>query len=230
MRGAFIVFSLKAIAFAVIACISVGLFGCASVNTLSEPQPISITVGDSSCSGTAIGSHTILTATHCLDASKTIVINKMDVSILNRVDDGYDHTILTVEATFKGHATFAGMPSTGSRVHIIGNPGFLKHVYSEGTVAGLDSKGYTLLNVPIFYGDSGSAVRDSKNRIVGVITAIEWMSDGKVTIAWSVVIPFEFSSKQIKALGIIGLSATPCVDHVDGASCPSKPSLHKEIQ
>lgn len=84
------------------------LAGCAS-----GPQPLLLTFHDGTCSGTAIAQHALLTATHCMDGKRDVMADGAPMTVLGRMDDGNDHTILIVGQSFDAHATFAPVPDLG---------------------------------------------------------------------------------------------------------------------
>lgn len=179
------------------ALLAVLLAACAAA-PVTAPIPLLLTFADGTCSGTAIGPHAILTATHCFDGP-TVKLSGLTVKL--RIDDGNDHTLLVVTQTFDAHADVAQMPASGAPVHIIGNPGELRHLYESGTVAGT-YKTDTLLNVPIFYGDSGAAVFDDTGRIVGVVSGVRVLAGDGVYVAWGEVKPFMFTPSQWGEAGV----------------------------
>lgn len=173
------------------------LAGCA-VAPVGSPVPLLLTFADGTCSGTAIGPHAVLTATHCF-GDANVKLSGLTVKL--RLDDGNDHTLLVVTQAFRAHAELAPMPGAGAEVHISGNPGDLRGIYASGTVAGgLD--GDTLLNLPIYYGDSGAAVLDDAGRIVGVISGIRVLAGGGVIVEWAETKPFRFTAAQWSEAGV----------------------------
>lgn len=161
-----------------------------------SPEPLVLTFPDGSCSGTAIAPHVILTATHCVDKEKSVAADGGALTVTRRIDDGDDHTLLVVTQTFQAGAQIAPIPSPGTNVHILGNPGELRGLYASGTVAGDGPHGEILLNLPIFFGDSGAAVLDDAGRIVGTITGVRMMSAPGSMVQWGIVLPFRFTAAQ----------------------------------
>lgn len=178
----------------VVALLLAMLAACASVPQ-STPQPLLLTFADGTCSGTAIAPHAILTATHCFNHESKPPIAKLPLAIVKRIDDGNDHTLLIVRQTFDAHAQIAPMPPAGAHVHINGNPADLRGIYASGTVAG-GFDGDTLLNLPIYYGDSGAAVLDDTGRVVGVISGVRVLAGGGVIEEWAETKPFRFTAAQ----------------------------------
>jgi hypothetical protein len=170
------------------------LAGCAALPQ-STPEPLVLTFGDGSCSGTAIAEHVVLTATHCLKGEASVAADGGRLTIKRRIDDGNDHTLLIVAQTFDASAQIAPMPEAGAVVHISDNPGELRDMYAIGTVAGM-YHGNALVNLPIFFGDSGAAVMDSQGRIVGVISGVRVIADQGVTVSWGVIKPLRFTEAQ----------------------------------
>lgn len=169
------------------------LCGCAAA-PVAAPIPLLLTFSDGTCSGTAIAPHAILTATHCFGGQ---TVKLAGLTVKQRVDDGDDHTILIVTQTFRAHADVAPMPDLGKSVHILGNPGGLRQIYASGTVAG-NYDGDTLLNLPIYYGDSGAAVLDDAGHVVGVISGIRVLAGGGAIEEWAETKPFRFTGAQWK--------------------------------
>ena len=164
------------------------LCGCASA-PVAAPVPLLLTFSDGTCSGTAVSPHAILTATHCFTGRLE------GLTVVRRLDDGNDHTLLIVTQAFRARAGLAPMPNLGVNVHILGNPGDLRHIYASGTVAG-KFDGDTLLNLPIYYGDSGAAVLDDAGHVVGVISGIRVLAGGGVIVEWAETKPFRFTAAQ----------------------------------
>lgn len=63
------------------------------------------------CSATAVGPHTILTATHCLVGGPLVVSGKA-VAIVQRMDDKHDHTLIVTTHRFMHYAHIARRPAT----------------------------------------------------------------------------------------------------------------------
>lgn len=175
------------------------LAGCASLPA-SNPEPLVLTFQGGSCSGTAIRLHVILTATHCLKGG-AIAADGGPLTVKRRIDDGNDHTLLIVAQAFDAHAQFAPMPKAGAVVRVTGNPAELRALYAQGTVAG-DYQGDALLNLPIFFGDSGAAVLDDRGCIVGVISGVRVLSGGGVYVEWGEARPLRFTVAQLHAAGV----------------------------
>jgi len=99
---------------------------------------VTLNYRDGTCSGTKVGPHTILTATHCFASGQALVgIDDQPVTQTGtRMDDGSDHTLATVSATFPTWARFGASPVAGDAVHIWGSPGGLHHMLRVGTVSG----------------------------------------------------------------------------------------------
>lgn len=171
------------------------LSGCA---WQAGPKPLLLAFTNGTCSGTAIAPHVILTATHCFENG---IVKLSALIVKQRIDDGNDHTLLIVAADTGARAQIAPMPKPGAVVHMLGNPGDLRDLYAAGTVAG-EYNGNTLLNLPIFYGDSGAAVMDAQGRIVGVISGVRVLADAGVIVQWGEAKPLRFTAAQWREAGL----------------------------
>ena len=91
------------------------MVGCAvhmpKVYQETHSKALLIEVQDGVCSGTAMGPHLVLSATHCFDNTEGMKINGTAAKVLKRVDDGNDHTFLVVDLTFKAWAQFGLKPT-----------------------------------------------------------------------------------------------------------------------
>ena len=142
-----------------------------------------------SCSGTAVGHYTILTAGHCFynDKGKTtkpasITANGETCEVWRLVDDGNDHVFLTVSGCKFNHRAKLGLPAkTGDEVFIWGNPMFLDDQLRVGRASGYGylpssdespvlAKRFQFFDISSTYGDSGSAIFNLSGEIVGVLS------------------------------------------------------------
>lgn len=114
-----------------------------------------------SCSGTTIGPHLLLSATHCFENLIALKVNGKAVKVVKRVDDGKDHTIIVLDMTFTSWAKLGPEPKQADRVFIWGNPSSFVDFYREGHVAGYVSGAegrVTLVDLNVWMGDSGSGI------------------------------------------------------------------------
>lgn len=130
------------------------------------------------CSGTVVGAHTVLTATHCLVNGYPIAIDGEPVYISKQVDDGNDHSLIATDLTFSHIAEFGPMPQAGDAVVIYGNPDGKHDWLQRGFVVGKDKsddgKSVDVLDINGFFGDSGAGVFDKDGRLVGVIDILDF--------------------------------------------------------
>lgn len=157
-----------------------------------------------SCSGTAIQSHAILTATHCLVGGGPYDIDGKPVSVQAQLNDAQDHTILVIDQTLGHYVGFGPEPSIGDPVFIFGNPGVLTDQYRVGYKSGeviLAGRQVMSLDINGYYGDSGSGIFDDHGRLVGVISVlIEQGDDTRFKLMGAY--PLRFSHQQLIDAGV----------------------------
>jgi S1-C subfamily serine protease len=168
--------------------------GCVSVPGMSSASTaVRLDMDDGICSGTAVGPHAILTARHCLSEDAGVLkIDGERVGYALIADDGNDHVLIRVTASFRHVAHFGSKPERGDQVWKIGNPAGLDHVLLVGRVAGWDGEDM-LVDVTGYKGDSGAALFDSMGRIVGVVSQL-----GRVEAFYLMIAkPMRFTALQI---------------------------------
>lgn len=150
----------------------------------------------SKCSGTAVGPHALLIASHCEEPVSTIDIDGTSAHIFGFTRDYRDHTIYFVSAEFTSWAEFAdNSGAVGDDIFIFGNPGDNTDILRKGYVAHLPSGETQLAPVDFFMnpfaiaarlvrsnpqyitydfngwmGDSGAAIFNEQGKIVGVVS------------------------------------------------------------
>jgi hypothetical protein len=164
------------------------------------------------CSGTAIGPHLILSATHCFEGLTKLTVNGKQVIVRKQVDDGNDHTMLVVDITFKTWASIGGAPKPGDVVFLWGQPAFLNFMYREGHVAGYDEKdgvATTIYDYNGFPGDSGSGVFNADGAVSAVVSyAIVINYDG-MQFKLMGSIPIKFTESQYAEVGLEDVQQVP---------------------
>lgn len=138
-------------------------------------------MGESVCSGTAIGRHALLTAEHCL-AAGAFTIDGKPAKIVATLKGGRDQVILRVDIAFPHAASFGPKPMQGQRVHYIGNAGTPK-LFRAGHVAAITSQ-TVILDVNGYMGDSGAAVFNGEGQIIAVVSGILVNDIFKMTACW----------------------------------------------
>jgi len=83
------------------------LFGCQSIVSQSHQTTLALRMDDGTCSGTAVGRHVVLTATHCLVGQSHLAIDGKQVAVKKIINDGHDHSLVVVDSTFS-HWAFVG--------------------------------------------------------------------------------------------------------------------------
>jgi V8-like Glu-specific endopeptidase len=168
--------------------------------TRAHDTTVHLVIDNGSCSGTIIGPHAILTATHCFEWPYTVRIYGMPVRVLRAIVDGSDHTIIVVDRHFDTWAPIARAPKPGDHVFIFGNPGSLTDQYRNGYVSGQAAIGgelVTTYNMGIYFGDSGSGIFDSSGSLIGVVSSVYSMTDG-VRLTFACSRPLAFTPEQLR--------------------------------
>ena len=129
--------------------------------------------GGGKCSATAIAPHALLTASHCEKPTGEILIDGTPAHILiEPIRDGFDHSVLIVDATFANYAEFAyAEPKVGDDIFIFGNAGSQTDLLRKGYVAklGKDEDPY-LYDFNGWMGDSGAGIFNAEGKLVGVVS------------------------------------------------------------
>src|SRR5271157_843586 len=99
--------------------------------------------GSETCSGTAVGKHAFLTASHCDDLVDDKFYlkelkNKGALKVVDRISDKNDHTIYLVKQTFLNWVdiNLDDKLEQGEDIFYIGNPGDDFALFRKGYVAG----------------------------------------------------------------------------------------------
>lgn len=152
--------------------------------------------GDS-CSATAVGPHTLLTAGHCLLAANQIKIDGAPAQVVNYVFDDADHMLVITDATFgdwlRVDQTALESIEVGAPVHFWGNPGHSTDVYRIGKFkkwANSNNVKLAIFELPCYEGDSGSGILNESGAIIAVLS----LGDQSAEAA---VLPLQFSSAQL---------------------------------
>lgn len=177
--------------------------GCAtqlSAVQRAHATTLRLSMDDGSCSGTAVGPHAILSATHCFVGVQALAINGEPVVVTDAISDGHDHTILFVDRTFTNYAEIAAAPAQGDQVFILGNPAELHDLFRAGYVAGsvVDRNvRITLYDLQDFFGDSGSGIFNASGDLVGVISTVRVLEQRDARIQFAGSFSMAFTPAQI---------------------------------
>lgn len=132
-----------------------------------------LTIKHEVCSATAVGRHTILTASHCMTGGP-VMIDGNAVAIDEIMQDGHDHTLIVTTTDFGRHAYLRQrVPRAGTKIFYYGQAMGLHNMLREGIVAGAETrhgKTVVMLDVNGWGGDSGAGVFNAGGWLVGMIT------------------------------------------------------------
>lgn len=125
------------------------------------------------CSSIAVGSHTLLTASHCFIGSNHIVIDNEEVFIKEVIFDENEHVLLVVDKTFDSYLKINERePNENEHIIMYGYPIMsLKAVLREGKFEKTLSYHNTILYVwgfPVQNGDSGAGFISDENEVITV--------------------------------------------------------------
>lgn len=149
------------------------------------------------CTATAVGPHALLTASHCNDGARrdisdTIKIDYSDhhYNILAVNDDDRDHQLYLIDGpAFKNFVTIVqGVPVPSESVHFYGfGEGVYPSSLRRGRVRPYDDPSevdaaaqFFTYDLSSYHGDSGSAIYNDKNEIVGLVSyGVVWYGSEK---------------------------------------------------
>lgn len=156
-----------------------------------------------SCSATAVGPHTLLTAGHCLMATNEITIDGKVAHVASLVFDDADHMLVVADTTFSDwlrvNQTALATIEPGTPVHMWGNPGHRADVSRTGTFLKWDDPEdpeepkLAIFDLPIYGGDSGSGILDQFGAVIAVVS----LGDKSAETA---VFPLQFTPEQLSQI------------------------------
>lgn len=181
--------------------------GCATqLSAVDKAQrtAVLLLMDNGSCSGTKIGPHAILSATHCFEDTHSLSVDGVPAVVTGTISDNHDHTILFVNQTFRYFVTISQIghiPSRGDPVFILGNPGWLPNIYRAGHVGGPAAVNrigvVTLYDLQDFPGDSGAGIFDDHGRLVGVISIFVALEERGARIQFAGSYDLAFTPAQL---------------------------------
>jgi len=167
--------------------------------TLARQTEHLLTFRGGTCSATAVGPHTLLSASHCFANDTLVSIDGKPTRVLWIAQDGHDHTLVGQTIAFVHYVHHYAVGVQGEPVFVLGNPANDRDVYRKGYVSGPSKEGgqpVILYELPIFFGDSGAAIFDSDGRIVGVVAGLHVMTAEGLTLTFGVSRPLAFTASQ----------------------------------
>lgn len=164
---------------------------------------VEIKVGDCGGSGVIAGGHKedlwILTAKHVVSSKGDIKIKITDINrdtyILDvdrkKVDMSDEVDLALIRVKFPEGKQFAYMPLEssfqyiGTKVYVMGHPYCLHYTLQEGIISNYinrtfaNKKGtYMLISAPVYGGNSGGAVINKYNKIIGIVVGVIYHEEG----------------------------------------------------
>jgi hypothetical protein len=165
-------------------------------------------IGAGHCTGTAIGPYALLLASHCEEPMDTIGLDEGsdDIHIDKIVRDDHEHSILYLSNMFPfQHWASVDLSHNfleGEDVVSMGNPANLTFLLRKGYLAsasGNDGEGHPwhLYMLPVFSGDSGSGIFDSKGDVIDVISMMVNVGTPANALNVMCAFPMKFTPEQI---------------------------------
>lgn len=161
------------------------------------------------CTGTAIGPHAIMSASHC-DEDGSVVSLSVDLTIekhkvLRRISDGRDHIIWLIDGSpLKNiEPVMQATAKIGDVVTIYGSGGgayppdakYGRTISCEDPSDADAAAELRCYSIPAIPGDSGSAIYNASGEIVGLVT----YSDGMQKPAGTAAFTLNFTPQQLAA-------------------------------
>lgn len=133
--------------------------------------------------------------------------------VVYQVDTGLtDHAVLRVATTFEHWARVGLPPALGEEVYFQGSPRGLAQLLRVGRMAGKGhlpksaqedspvlAREFTLYDVQVAPGDSGSGIFNRNGELVGVVSIMTW--DATLPANFMGSLPFAFTAKQWQDAG-----------------------------
>ena len=168
---------------------------------VTKDATVRLDFSDGVCSGTVVGRHAILTATHCFEAfDGKLKVNGIAVTVKDKTDDGWDHILIIVDAGFDYWATKGAEPRQQEDVFVFGNPGGHTDWYRRGYVVGADADNsghpITIYDLNGFYGDSGSGIFAGDGSLIGVVSLVAFESHFGVSLKMMASYALHFTPAQ----------------------------------
>lgn len=187
----------------VLLLVVLSLIGCGAPapNHVAKDAAVRLDFTDGVCSGTIVGPHAILTATHCFEGfDGQLAIDGNAVQVQEHIEDGWDHILVIVDATYDYWASRGADPEQQENIFLFGNPAGHRDWYRRGYVVGADAddNGYPVVIYDLngFYGDSGSGIFAEDGSLIGVISLVAFQSRYGVPLKTMASYALHFTPEQ----------------------------------
>lgn len=181
------------------------------LTSLMDVGIIELDTGNIMCSGTIVSEHVILTAAHCFKEAKqkgNFSFRHQILHVVKLVNDNDDHVLVAVKEFFPHWATIeldAYVPDPGSDVFYWGAAESPLLTLRKGSVSGYlfkDGKLNLLLDVNVYFGDSGAGVFNGNNHVIGTINYLTGDPAEAFTFRFAGMKALAFSSQTYHTLGV----------------------------